>query len=84
VRMAGQITVVPVAIGVGGSFELASGIRRRAPRWLRSSGLEWLFRFAQEPKRLFRRYVVDDLPYFAGAAARALAARFRGPARLAV
>lgn len=75
---------VPVAIGVGGSFELASGIRRRAPRWLRSSGLEWLFRFAQEPKRLFRRYVVDDLPYLAGAAARALAARFRGPARLAV
>lgn len=73
---------VPVTIGVGGSFELASGARRRAPRWLRSSGLEWLFRFAQEPRRLFRRYVIDDLPYLVGAAARALVVRLRKPARL--
>ena len=73
---------VPVSIGVGGSFELAAGIRRRAPRWLQRSGLEWLYRFAQEPKRLFQRYFVDDLPYLAGAAARAVVQRFRGPARL--
>lgn len=73
---------VPVSIGVGGSFEMAAGIRRRAPRWLRRSGLEWLYRFAQEPKRLFQRYFVDDLPYLAGAAARAVVQRFRGPARL--
>ncbi len=73
---------VPVAIGVGGSFEMAAGVRRRAPRWLQKSGLEWLYRFAQEPKRLFQRYFVDDLPYLAGAAARAIVQRFKGPVRL--
>jgi N-acetylglucosaminyldiphosphoundecaprenol N-acetyl-beta-D-mannosaminyltransferase len=69
---------VPVSIGVGGSFEMAAGVRRRAPRWLQRSGLEWLYRFAQEPRRLFQRYFVDDLPYLAGAAARAVVQRFRG------
>jgi N-acetylglucosaminyldiphosphoundecaprenol N-acetyl-beta-D-mannosaminyltransferase len=73
---------VPVSVGVGGSFEMAAGIRRRAPRWLQRSGLEWLYRFAQEPRRLFQRYFVDNLPYFAGAAARAIVRRVRGPARL--
>lgn len=73
---------VPVAIGVGGSFEMAAGVRRRAPIWLQLSGLEWLYRFAQEPRRLFQRYFVEDLPYLAGATARAFVNRFRPPARL--
>lgn len=68
---------VPVSIGVGGSFEMAAGMLKRAPRWVQSIGLEWFYRFAQQPKRLFNRYFVDDLPYLAGAAARALARRFR-------
>jgi N-acetylglucosaminyldiphosphoundecaprenol N-acetyl-beta-D-mannosaminyltransferase len=71
---------VPVSIGVGGSFELASGIKRRAPRWIQRTGLEWLYRFAQEPTRLFKRYFVDDLPYLARSAARALGRRVRRPA----
>lgn len=66
---------VPVSIGVGGSFEMAAGMRRRAPRWLQRTGLEWLYRLAQEPARLFRRYVVDDLPYLARAAMRAALSR---------
>jgi N-acetylglucosaminyldiphosphoundecaprenol N-acetyl-beta-D-mannosaminyltransferase len=69
---------VPVSIGVGGSFEMAAGVVHRAPRWMRKAGLEWLYRFAQEPARLFRRYWVDDLPYLVGAAARALTRRVRG------
>jgi N-acetylglucosaminyldiphosphoundecaprenol N-acetyl-beta-D-mannosaminyltransferase len=66
---------VPVSIGVGGSFEMAAGVHRRAPHWVRRVGLEWLYRFAQEPGRLFQRYFVEDLPYFGGAAMRALARR---------
>ncbi len=73
---------VPVSIGVGGSFEMAAGVRQRAPLWLQKSGLEWLYRFMQEPTRLFERYFVNDLPYLVGAAARAIAHRVRGPARL--
>jgi exopolysaccharide biosynthesis WecB/TagA/CpsF family protein len=48
-----------VAIGVGGCFDLITTRRRRAPRWVQGSGLEWLFRLLQEPRRLFARYARD-------------------------
>ena len=51
---------IPVAIGVGGSFEFLSGTRRRAPAWVQSAGLEWAFRLAQEPRRLARRYLLGN------------------------
>jgi N-acetylglucosaminyldiphosphoundecaprenol N-acetyl-beta-D-mannosaminyltransferase len=46
-----------MAVGVGAAFELLSGTTAQAPRWIQQSGLEWLFRLAAEPKRLFRRYL---------------------------
>jgi N-acetylglucosaminyldiphosphoundecaprenol N-acetyl-beta-D-mannosaminyltransferase len=51
---------IPVAIGVGGSFELLAGIRKRAPRWAQAAGMEWAFRLAQEPRRLAGRYLVGN------------------------
>ncbi len=45
---------VPVLIGVGGSFDVISGNLKRAPRWMQLTGIEWLYRLAQEPKRLPR------------------------------
>ncbi len=66
---------VPVAIGVGGSFEMASGMLRRAPVWMQRTGLEWAYRFAQQPRRLFHRYVVRDIPHLVKAAARAARVR---------
>lgn len=50
-------------IGVGGSFNFAAGRIRRAPAWAQRHGLEWLHRLAQEPRRLFRRYLVQDMPF---------------------
>jgi exopolysaccharide biosynthesis WecB/TagA/CpsF family protein len=47
---------VGVAIGVGGTFDLIAGRLRRAPAWARGRGLEWVFRLAQEPRRLALRY----------------------------
>ena len=47
---------VPVTIGVGGTFDFLAGSTSRAPRWMQRSGLEWLYRTAQEPRRLARRY----------------------------
>jgi len=47
---------VPVAIGVGGTLNFISGCVKRAPKWMRKSGLEWLYRLWREPKRLLRRY----------------------------
>jgi len=54
---------VPVSIGVGGSFEMASGFLQRAPVWMQRIGMEWCFRMVQEPKRLFHRYLCQDLPF---------------------
>ena len=51
---------VPFAMGVGGAFDILAGVKRRAPRLLRRAGLEWLFRFVQDPRRLARRYVVGN------------------------
>ena len=50
-----------LSIGVGISFSFVSGHVRRAPRWMRRVGLEWFHRMVQEPRRLIRRYLVDDL-----------------------
>ena len=46
----------PVIIGVGAAFDFLAGTKRQAPRWMQRSGLEWLFRLATEPRRLWRRY----------------------------
>jgi N-acetylglucosaminyldiphosphoundecaprenol N-acetyl-beta-D-mannosaminyltransferase len=50
---------VPVAMGVGGSFEIIVGDMRRAPKWIQRCGLEWAMRFVQEPSRLGPRYLRD-------------------------
>jgi N-acetylglucosaminyldiphosphoundecaprenol N-acetyl-beta-D-mannosaminyltransferase len=51
---------VPFTMGVGGSFEVLAGMRKRAPRWAQRTGLEWAFRLVQEPRRLAGRYVVGN------------------------
>lgn len=66
---------VPVAIGVGGSFEMAGGVVKRAPAWMQEWGLEWTYRFLQEPTRLWHRYFVRDLPFFVALVWHTLAAR---------
>ena len=52
-----------IGIGVGGTFDFISGVRKRAPSWMQKSGLEWFFRLIYEPKRIKRQLV---LPYFLG------------------
>ncbi|MBX3190979.1 MAG: WecB/TagA/CpsF family glycosyltransferase [Labilithrix sp.] len=69
---------VPVSIGVGGSFEMASGMLKRAPPWMQRAGLEWAYRFAQQPRRLFDRYILRDVPHLAKAAARTAIDRVTG------
>jgi N-acetylglucosaminyldiphosphoundecaprenol N-acetyl-beta-D-mannosaminyltransferase len=51
---------IPVAVGVGGSFEMICGATHRAPMWMQRSGLEWLFRWSQEPVRLANRYLIGN------------------------
>lgn len=49
----------PVMIGVGAAFDFHAGLKRQAPRWMQRSGLEWLFRLVTEPRRLWKRYLVN-------------------------
>jgi N-acetylglucosaminyldiphosphoundecaprenol N-acetyl-beta-D-mannosaminyltransferase len=54
---------IPFAMGVGGTFDVAIGKVKRAPLWMQKAGLEWFFRFLQEPRRMFRRYFIDDMAF---------------------
>jgi N-acetylglucosaminyldiphosphoundecaprenol N-acetyl-beta-D-mannosaminyltransferase len=53
---------VPVSVGVGGAFNFLAGETQRAPGWMQRMGLEWAHRLISEPSRLWRRYLIDDLP----------------------
>lgn len=55
---------IPFAMGVGGTFDVAVGKVKRAPVWMQKVGLEWFYRFLQEPRRMFKRYFVDDMAFF--------------------
>jgi N-acetylglucosaminyldiphosphoundecaprenol N-acetyl-beta-D-mannosaminyltransferase len=55
---------VPVMVGVGAAFDFLAGIKPQAPRWIGDNGFEWLFRLATEPKRLWRRYLLDYPLFF--------------------
>ena len=54
---------IPFAMGVGGTFDVAIGRVKRAPLWMQRAGLEWFYRFLQEPRRMFRRYFIDDMAF---------------------
>lgn len=51
---------VPVCHGVGGSFDVVAGVTRRAPVWMQKTGMEWLYRVMQEPKRMWKRYLITN------------------------
>lgn len=51
---------VPLSLGLGASLDFEAGNIKRAPKWMADHGLEWLFRITQDPKRMAKRYLVDD------------------------
>ncbi len=51
---------VPFSMGVGGSFDVLAGKVTRAPRWMQRAGLEWFHRFLQEPRKMWKRYLVTN------------------------
>jgi N-acetylglucosaminyldiphosphoundecaprenol N-acetyl-beta-D-mannosaminyltransferase len=57
---------VPVMISVGATIDFLAGRVKRAPIWMRRSGVEWIFRMSQEPRRLFWRYASDLYPFARG------------------
>ena len=70
---------VPVLVGVGAAFDIHSRERKQAPRWMREHGLEWSFRLAQEPRRLWRRYLLYGAQFIAYLALERLGLKNFGP-----
>lgn len=56
---------VPFVMGVGGSFDVVAGVTTRAPRWMQRVGMEWSWRLIQEPRRMFKRYLVGNSRFLA-------------------
>lgn len=55
----GRLTA-PALVGVGAAFDFHAGLKRQAPRWMQQSGLEWSFRLMTEPRRLWKRYLLNN------------------------
>lgn len=55
-----ESTGIPFCMGVGGSFDVIAGKTKRAPIWMQKLGLEWFYRFLQEPGRMWKRYLVGN------------------------
>jgi N-acetylglucosaminyldiphosphoundecaprenol N-acetyl-beta-D-mannosaminyltransferase len=66
---------VPVLVGVGAAFDLNSGRAKQAPAWMQERGLEWSFRLFQEPRRLWRRYLINGPQFVVGVASELLSLR---------
>lgn len=54
---------VPVQIGIGAAFDFFAGTIKRAPEWMQKAGLEWLFRLSQDPRRLWKRYLIYNTKF---------------------
>lgn len=65
----------PVLAGVGAAFDFFAGVKKEAPRWMRSAGLQWAHRLASEPTRLWKRYLVGNSRFLALLAAESLKKR---------
>ena len=59
----GLMTSVNFVMGVGGSFDVAAGLVQRAPTWMQAAGIEWCYRLVQEPRRMWKRYLIGN-PHF--------------------
>ena len=54
---------IPFVMGVGGSFDVVAGVTDRAPKWMQNHGLAWFYRFIQEPRRMWKRYIIGNIKF---------------------
>lgn len=55
---------IPMSFSIGAAIDFIAGVQKRAPKWMRKIGMEWFYRFLCNPKRMFRRYFIDDIKIF--------------------
>ena len=55
---------MPLTLHIGATIDFEAGVVKRAPKWVSNVGLEWFYRLMKEPRRLYRRYLLDDVEIF--------------------
>lgn len=55
---------IPMSFSIGATIDFIAGVKKRAPRWMTDMGIEWFFRLVNDPKRMFKRYLIDDIKIF--------------------
>ena len=59
-----ELSQIKIFFAIGATIDFEAGVKPRAPKWISNIGLEWLYRLLSEPQRLWKRYLVDSLPFF--------------------
>jgi len=53
-----------MSFSIGAAIDFEAGVQKRAPKWINRLGLEWLYRLCSDPKRMFKRYLINDMKVF--------------------
>lgn len=53
-----------MSFSIGAAIDFIAGEQKRVPRWMTVHGIEWIYRLFKDPKRMFKRYIVDDMKIF--------------------
>jgi len=64
IKYKNKLPNIKIFMAIGATIDFEAGNIKRAPKWMSNNGLEWLYRLLSEPKRLWKRYLIDDLPFF--------------------
>jgi N-acetylglucosaminyldiphosphoundecaprenol N-acetyl-beta-D-mannosaminyltransferase len=64
VKYKSKLTHVKILLGVGATIDFEAGCKARSPKWMSEVGVEWLYRLLSEPRRLWKRYLIEGLPFF--------------------
>ncbi len=64
VKYKSKLTHVKILLGVGATIDFEAGCKARSPKWMSEVGIEWLYRLLSEPRRLWKRYLIEGLPFF--------------------
>ena len=54
---------IPMSFSIGAAIDFEAGVQKRAPKWINRLGLEWLYRLCSDPKRMFKRYIINDMKF---------------------
>lgn len=55
---------IPMSFSIGATIDFEAGVQKRAPRWINKIGMEWAYRLLSNPRRMFKRYIIDDMQIF--------------------